>query len=171
MKKSAKLLDNFLKKMGLPYYCYFSNEFSADMSYELLFVNPTYWLPLSYQEKQLKYKKQAEIIKSVIQYYNNKYNIKVSIPTFCLFHEIGHLLSIDFYDKKKLEEELSLYQLELLIIDNKPISLYDKIVEYRQGHIEKIADELGYELYKKYEKQAKKFDKKIQKIIKKEYRE
>jgi hypothetical protein len=165
MKKSARMFDNLLKKIGLPYMLYFFSEFASDMSFSLLFVNPNAWLPLECQ-KQRQLHDIIKAIENLTKYYQkNQYNIKVSIATFMLFHEIGHLLSAENLTSLELKTELAEYHKKTAIIQKMSISSYDKLVVYKNLYLEKIADKLGYEYYKKYEKEAIEFDKKIPALI------
>lgn len=154
MKKETKVIKNFLKKIGAPSIRVRSVDFDtqADMEGNIIYFN----------KKDFQDDKVNRIIKS---YYNSigQKDIKVHMGTYTIFHELGHLLSK--MEIKNFEKTYNTYVNEsnkIAKIKNYKLGFYI----YRNLRLEKLADKYAYIVYKNFEKQIIKFDKKLQKVCK-----
>lgn len=153
MKKHTKIFKEFLKKIGFKH-IRVRNAFTteADMNNGVIYY--------SMKENFENTKENLYFDKIVRKIYAEKnYDIKISIGTFAFFHELGHIISRN--ELKNFDKSFNAYingQKRL------PKNKEQRIRKYRELRLEKLADKYGYVMYKLYEKQALRLDKKIQKL-------
>lgn len=152
MKKETKVIKSFLKKIGAPSIRVRSVGFNtqADLNQNIIYFN----------KKDFQDYKVNRIIKS---YYNSigQKDIKVHMGTYSIFHELGHLLSK--MEIKNFDKTYNTYvkgSNKVAEIKNYKLRFY----KYRKLKLEKLADKYAYIVYKNFEKEIIKFDKKLQKV-------
>jgi hypothetical protein len=152
MKQETKVIKTFLKKIGASKIKVRSVNIDtqADMNNNIIFFN----------KKDFEDKKMNKIIKG---YYNSigHKDIKVHMGTYAILHELGHILSK--MEIKNFDKTFSAYvngTNKVSKIKNEKVKFY----KYRNLRMEKLADKYAYLVYKMFEKQTIKFDKKLQKF-------
>jgi hypothetical protein len=151
MKQETKIIKEYLKKIGAKKirvrYARFHTE--CDMLQNIIYFNKN-----DFQDKNFN-----KIIKS---YYNSigQNDIKISMTSYAVLHELGHILSK--MEIKNLNKTLKNYikgQKKLPKLASDKVRFY----KYRNLKLEKLADKYAYIVYKKFEKEAIEFDKKLKK--------
>jgi len=148
MKQETKVIKDFLKRIGLKHIKVRSAQLTeCDTTNDIIYFSMAWYDEKSYKEHKKIY---ADIYKS------KGYKINVSMATFTLFHEIGHILS-----KLELKTTNNDY---LKAVSKLPRDkgLKTMLMAYREILDEKLADEWGYLLYKKCEKRAEVLDRELQ---------
>lgn len=152
MKKETKVIKSFLKKIGAPSIRVRSVDFDTqvDMNENIIFFN----------KKDFQDYKINKIIKGYYKSIGQK-DIKVHMGTYAIFHELGHILSK--MEINNLDKTLNAYvngSNKVGKIKNEKLRFY----KYRNLRLEKLADKYAYVVYKNFEKEIIKFDKKLQKV-------
>jgi hypothetical protein len=152
MKQETKLIKDFFKKIGASQIRVRSVSFDtqADMANNVIYFN----------KKDFQDIKFNKIIKSYYNYIGQK-DIKVNMATYAILHELGHILSK--MEIKNFDRTFNAYVNQsnrLRKIKNKKLKFY----KYRKLRLERLADKYAYIVYKKFENQIIKFDKKLQKV-------
>jgi hypothetical protein len=152
MKQETKIIKEYLKEIGASKVRVRSVKFDTqcDMTQNIIFFNKN-----DFQDKKFN-----RIIKS---YYNTigQKDIKISMGTYAILHELGHILSK--MEIKNFDKTFNAYikgQNRLPKLASDKVRFY----KYRNLRLEKLADKYAYIVYKKFEKQSIKFDKKLQKV-------
>lgn len=104
-------------------------------------------------------------------YYQNKlkHDIKISMATYGLFHELGHLVSLKDYNNDK-SFNIAYGQYTAGVKKIKTLSPKKEFHQYRQLKLERLADKYAYAIYLLNEKSAIEFDKKMLKAFAKKSR-
>ena len=152
MKQETKIIKEYLKKIGASFVRVRSvkHNTNCDMGNNIIYFNRQ-----DFQDTNFN-----DIAKD---YYNSigQTDIKVSMETYAVLHELGHLLSK--MEIKNLDESVSNYlqeQKELKDTDNPKENFY----KYRNLYIEKLADKYAYIVYKNFENETLKLNKKLNAI-------
>lgn len=153
MNKETKVIKNFLKEIGASNIKVQSVRFDTqcDMSDNIIFFN-------------MKDFQDDDFNKMVKDYYKSiDHKIKIHMGTYAILHELGHILSkMEIRNFEKSMNSYAKLQNEL----PKKLSAKEKFYRYRNLYIERLADKYAYIVYKKFEKQAIKFDKELRKVTK-----
>ena len=112
-----------------------------------------------YKSKELK---EYENVFAKI-YKEKNFDIKISLATFGFFHELVHIISK--VELTNLNRSYTSYINQTLKLPND--SIENRMVKYKNLRLEKLADKYGYAIYKTFEKEAIKLDKKLKAIVKK----
>jgi hypothetical protein len=97
-----------------------------------------------------------------------KHDIKISMATYGLFHELGHLISMKDYEGKSFNKAYAQYQVGIRKIKTK--SPKKEMYAYRNLKLERLADKYAYAIYSLHEQSAIEFDKKMIKMFGKKSR-
>jgi hypothetical protein len=156
ISKETKMIKQYLKEIGFENVRVLKGKNTqADMLNNKIQFS-TQW----YNSKNKELKQVDKILKV---YYKNKlkHDIKISMPTYTIFHELGHLISLKDYEGKNFNQAYAQYQIGV----NKIKSKSEKIImyKYRNLKMEKLADKYAYAIYLLNEKSAIEFDKKMRK--------
>lgn len=150
MKKETKLIKNFLKNIGLSHISVRNYPITqACMPIQRIFYSYNNVLP-----------KENKIFKD---YYKKvlKQNIKISMNTYGILHEIGHCLSFgkdyNIFNFGKAHANYVRHAKKI----NRAMNL-ENITKYRSLKMERLADKYAYALYLLHEKQAIELDKQLQ---------
>ena len=129
------------------------NDAFADMLSNTIYFD-TKW----YDKKNTGLKLYSKAIKN---YYDKKLNhkIKISMASYTLFHELGHLISMKDYQDKNFMKAYGQYTKGVNKITTK--SIQKNIYQYRNLKMERLADKYAYAIYLLNENSAIAFDKKM----------
>jgi Zn-dependent peptidase ImmA (M78 family) len=129
------------------------NDAFADMLSNTIYFD-TKW----YDKKNTGLKLYSKAIKN---YYDKKLNhkIKISMASYTLFHELGHLISMKDYENKNFSKAYGQYTKGVNKITTK--SIQKNINQYRNLKMERLADKYAYAIYLLNENSAIAFDKKM----------
>ena len=156
ISKQTKMIKRFLNEIG------FGNvRVVKSKNTQAQMLNNT--IEFSTQWYNSKNKETKNIDKILKGYYKNKLNhdIKISMATYTIFHELGHLISLKDYQGKNFNQAYAQYRIGMNKIKSKSekITMY----KYRNLKMEKLADKYAYAIYLLNENTAIAFDKKMRK--------
>ena len=156
VSKETKMIKEYLNEIGFGNVRVMkSKETEADM------LNNT--IRFSTQWYNSKNKELVECDKILKKYYKNKlkHDIKISMATYSIFHELGHLISMKDFEGKNFNRVYAQYRIGVNKIksNSQKITMY----KYRNLQLEKLADKYAYAIYLLNEKSAIEFDKKMRK--------
>lgn len=156
ISKQTKMIKRFLNEIGFGNVRVVKSQNTQAQMLNNTIEFSTQW----YNSKNKETKKIDKILKG---YYKNKLNhdIKISMATYTIFHELGHLISLKDYQGKNFNQAYAQYIIGMNKIKNKSekITMY----KYRNLKIEKLADKYAYAIYLLNENTALAFDKKMRK--------
>ena len=158
VSKEVKMIKEYLKEIGFGKVRVLKNkDTQADMLNDTINFS-TQW----YNSKNKEFKEIDSILKS---YYKNKlkHDIKISMATYTIFHELGHLISMKDFEGKNFNRVYGQYvaNVKKITTKNKKIEMY----KYRHLQLEKLADKYAYAIYLLHEESAIAFDKKMRKAF------
>jgi hypothetical protein len=163
VSKQVKMIKNYLVSIGFNNVRVLkSKNTQADM------LNNTIQFAIEwYDEKNKELVKSDKILKN---YYAKKlkHDIKISMATYGLFHELGHLVSLKDYEGKNFNKAFAQYQVGIRKI--KTNSDRKLMYQYRNLKLERLADKYAYAIYLLNENSAIEFDKKMIKAFGKKSR-
>lgn len=155
VSKETKMIKSYLASIGFNVRVLKGKDTQADMR------NDT--IQFSTQWYNSKNKELVECDKILKKYYKNKlkHDIKISMATYSIFHELGHLISMKDFEGKNFNRVYAQYRIGVNKIKSKSekITMY----KYRNLQLEKLADKYAYAIYLLNEKSAIEFDKKMRK--------
>ena len=156
VSKETKMIKDYLKEIGFGKVRVLkSKNTQADM------LNNT--IQFSTQWYNRKNKELFECDKILKSYYKNKLkqDIKISMATYSIFHELGHLISMKDFEGKNFNRVYAQYVVGVKKIksNSQKITMY----KYRKLKLEKLADKYAYAIYLLNENTAIKFDKEMRK--------
>lgn len=158
LSKETKMIKEYLKEIGFGDVRVLKHtETEADM------LNDT--IRFSIEWYNSKNKTLRETDKVIKDYYKNKlqHKIKISMATYGIFHELGHLISMKDYEGKNFNQAYARYRIGVSNIKTK--SIKKSIYQYRQLKMERLADKYAYAIYLLHEQSAIAFDKKMRKAF------
>jgi hypothetical protein len=156
VSKETKMIKDYLKEIG------FGNvrvvkgkETECDMLNNVIRFDKNW-----YDKKNKTLQIHDKIFK---EYYAKKLNhkIKISMATYGIFHELGHLVSLKDYEGKSFNKAYARYIVGVKNIKTK--SLKKSLYQYRNLKMERLADKYAYAIYLLNENSAIEFDKKMRK--------
>lgn len=149
MKQQTKLFKDFLKKIGMENVRVRNGkETECDMFQNIIWFSMDW-----YKSKELK--KYENVFAKI--YKEKNYDIKISLATFGFFHELGHIISKIELPNLNYSYSAYINQVQKLPKD----TIENRMVKYKKLRLEKLADKYAYNLYKLYENEAIKLDKKL----------
>lgn len=155
VSKETKMIKNYLASIGFNVRVLKGKDTQADMRNDTIMFS-TQW----YNSKN---KELVECDKILKKYYKNKlkHDIKISMATYSIFHELGHLISMKDFEGKNFNRVYAQYRIGVNKIksNSQKITMY----KYRNLQLEKLADKYAYAIYLLNEKSAIEFDKKMRK--------
>lgn len=156
ISKQTKMIKRFLNEIG------FGNvRVVKSKNTQAQMLNNT--IEFSSQWYNSKNKELVECDKILKKYYKNKlkHDIKISMATYSIFHELGHLISMKDFEGKNFNRVYAQYRIGVNKIKSKSekITMY----KYRNLQLEKLADKYAYAIYLLNENTAIAFDKKMRK--------
>lgn len=154
--KQTLMIKEYLKEIGFgSVKVKKGNDAFADMLSNTIYFD-TKW----YDKKNEELKLYSKAFKN---YYEKKLNhkIKISMATYTLFHELGHLVSMKDYQGKNFNRVYGQYQKGVRAITTK--SIKKNVNQYRSLKMERLADKYAYAIYLLNENSAIKFDKEMRK--------
>lgn len=155
VSKETKMIKNYLASIGFNVRVLKGKDTQADMRNDTIMFS-TQW----YNSKN---KELVECDKILQKYYKNKlkHDIKISMATYSIFHELGHLISMKDFEGKNFNRVYAQYRIGVAKIksNSQKITMY----KYRNLQLEKLADKYAYAIYLLNEKSAIEFDKKMRK--------
>lgn len=155
VSKETKMIKNYLASIGFNVRVLKGKDTQADMRNDTIMFS-TQW----YNSKN---KELVECDKVLKKYYKNKlkHDIKISMATYSIFHELGHLISMKDFEGKNFNRVYAQYRIGVAKIksNSQKITMY----KYRNLQLEKLADKYAYAIYLLNEKSAIEFDKKMRK--------
>ena len=163
ISKQTKMIKDYLKQIG------FGNVRvikSQDTQAQML--TNTIEFSVAWYDKG---NKQLALVDKIAKgYYKNKlkHDIKISMATYGLFHELGHLVSLKDYDENNFNRAYGQYVAGIKKIKTK--SPKKEFHQYRNLKLERLADKYAYAIYLLNEKSAIAFDKKMLKAFSKKSR-
>lgn len=120
-------------------------------------INKTIYFDfLEYPFKSSDEQLQMEILRE------RNIKIDVSLPTFIMLHELGHIMTINKLEKK--EKYLNEYDKKVSKI-SKIYNKRDKLNAYKNLTLERLADEYAYQIYKEKYMTVKHIDKTILSLL------
>jgi hypothetical protein len=155
LAKETKMIKDYLKEIG------FGNvrvlkgkDTQADM------LNNK--IQFSTQWYNSKNKELVDCDKILQKYYRIKlkHDIKISMATYSIFHELGHLISMKDFEGKNFNRVYGQYVVGVNKI-NKNSSQKNVMYKYRKLQLERLADKYAYAIYLLNENSAIQFDKKM----------
>lgn len=155
VSKETKMIKSYLASIGFNVRVLKGKDTQADMRNDTIMFS-TQW----YNSKN---KELVECDKILKKYYKNKlkHDIKISMATYSIFHELGHLISMKDFEGKNFNRVYAQYRIGVAKIksNSQKITMY----KYRNLQLEKLADKYAYAIYLLNEKSAIEFDKKMRK--------
>jgi hypothetical protein len=154
VSKEVKMIKEYLKEIGFGSVRVLKNkDTQADM------LNDT--IQFSTQWYNSKNKELKEVDKVLKKYYKEKlkHKIKISMATYSIFHELGHLISLKDYEGKNFNKAYASYQVGVKSITTK--STKKMMYQYRNLKLERLADKYAYAIYLLHEQSSIAFDKKM----------
>ena len=155
VSKETKMIKSYLVSIGFNVKVLKGKDTQADMRNDTIMFS-TQW----YNSKN---KELVECDKILQKYYKNKlkHDIKISMATYSIFHELGHLISMKDFEGKNFNRVYAQYRIGVNKIksNSQKITMY----KYRNLQLEKLADKYAYAIYLLNEKSAIEFDKKMRK--------
>lgn len=154
--KETKMIKDYLKQIGFGNVrVRKGNETECDMLNGTIYFDKKW-----YDKKNKNLQAHDKVFKS---YYANKlkHDIKISMATYGLFHELGHLVSLKDYEGKSFNKAYAQYIVGQRKIKTK--SLKKGLYQYRNLKMERLADKYAYAIYLLNENSAIEFDKKMRK--------
>jgi hypothetical protein len=158
MRKETKIIKDFLKANGLPQIKvrYHKGEMCADMEKGIIYIDGV-WLSFKSDD-------ESEFLMYSYQHYRKlKYDIKISMRVFAIFHEIGHILSMKQYKNYGVAHYHYTIGIDKILVRKMPTDT--TFYHYRKLKMERLADQYGYEFYKKVESQAIELDKQLTELV------
>lgn len=163
ISKQTKIIKDYLKQIG------FGNvRVIKSQNTQAQMLNNTIEFSIAWYDKS---NKQLSMVDKIAKgYYQNKLNhdIKISMATYGIFHELGHLISLKDYNEKNFNRAYGQYQAGVRKIKTK--SPRKEFYQYRQLKMERLADKYAYAIYTLNETSAIAFDKKMLKAFSKKSR-
>jgi hypothetical protein len=163
VSKQVKMIKNYLVGIG------FNNvRVLKGKNTQAEMLNNTIQFAVEwYDENNKELVKSDKILKN---YYAKKlkHDIKISMATYGLFHELGHLVSLKDYEGKNFNKAFAQYQVGIRKI--KTNSDKKLMYQYRNLKLERLADKYAYAIYLLNENSAIEFDKKMIKTFGKKSR-
>jgi hypothetical protein len=156
ISKETKMIKGYLASIGFGGVRVVKNkDTEADM------LNDTIRFSVAWYDS--KNKQLAKVDKIIKSYYEKKlkHDIKISMATYGLFHELGHLISLKDYEGKNFNKAYAQYQVGVSKIRTK--SEKKGLYQYRNLKMERLADKYAYAIYLLHEASAIEFDKKMKK--------
>jgi hypothetical protein len=158
ISKETKMIKGYLASIGFNNIRVVKNKNTeADM------LNDTIRFSVAWYDSKNKQLASADrIIKG---YYAKKlkHDIKISMATYGIFHELGHLISLKDYEGKSFNRAYAQYQVGVSKIKTK--SEKKGLYQYRNLKMERLADKYAYAIYLLHETSAIKFDKEMKKAF------
>ena len=155
VSKETKMIKSYLASIGFNVRVLKGKDTQADMRNDTIMFS-TQW-------HNSKNKELVNCDKILQKYYKNKlkHDIKISMATYSIFHELGHLISMKDFEGKNFNRVYAQYRIGVSKIKSKS----EKVVmyKYRNLQLEKLADKYAYAIYLLNEKSAIEFDKKMRK--------
>jgi hypothetical protein len=158
VSKETKMVKGYLKSIGFGAIRVIKHKnMEADM------LNDTIRFSVAWYDS--KNKELASADKIIKGYYAKKlkHDIKISMATYGLFHELGHLISMKDYEGKNFNKAFAQYQVGVRNIKTK--SEKKGLYQYRNLKMERLADKYAYAMYLLHEDSAIKFDKEMKKAF------
>jgi hypothetical protein len=156
VSKETKMIKDYLKKIGYGNVRVLKGkETECDMLNGIIHFDKKW-----YDKKNKTLKAHDKIFK---EYYAKKlkHDIKISMATYGIFHELGHLVSLKDYEGKNFNKAYASYIVGMRKIKTK--SLKKSLYQYRNLKMERLADKYAYAIYLLNENSAIKFDKEMRK--------
>jgi hypothetical protein len=156
ISKETKMVKGYLKSIGFGAIRVIKHK---DMEADML--NDTIRFSVAWYDKNNK--ELASVDKIIKNYYAKKlkHDIKISMATYGLFHELGHLISMKDYEGKNFNKAFAQYKIGVRKIKTK--SQKKGLYQYRNLKMERLADKYAYAIYLLHEDSAIKFDKEMRK--------
>ena len=164
ISKQTKMIKDYLKEIG------FGNvRVVKSQNTQAQMLQNTIEFSVAWYDK--KNKEFALVDKIAKSYYQNKlkHDIKISMATYGVFHELGHLISLKDYSNDK-SFNIAYGQYIAGVKKIKTLSPKKEFYQYRNLKLERIADKYAYAIYLLNEKSAIEFDKKMLKTFAKKPR-
>ena len=156
LAKETKMIKDYLKQIGFANVRVLKNkETQCDMLNGIIYFDKNW-----YDKKNKNLQAHDKVFK---EYYAKKLNhkIKISMATYGLFHELGHLVSMKDYEGKDFNKAFARYIVGMKKIKTK--SIKKQVYQYRSLKMERLADKYAYAIYLLNENSAIEFDKKMRK--------
>lgn len=152
MTKQTKMIKDYLKSIGY-------GDIKVRNSFETYANMPIQTLYFGWSNLQ----KDTKTNKAIKRYYKKvlKHDIKISMETYGIFHELGHLVSwnkdYNMFNFNKSYGNYAYHSHKLSYIKDD----YKRLSKYRQLKMERLADKYAYAIYLLNEKSAIEFDKQM----------
>lgn len=163
VSKQTKMIKDYLKQIG------FGNvRVIKSQNTQAQMLNNTIEFSIAWYDKT---NKEMMLVDKIAKgYYQNKLNhdIKISMATYGIFHELGHLISLKEYDDNNFNRAYGQYIAGVKRIKTK--SPKKEFYQYRNLKMERLADKYAYAIYLLNETSAIAFDKKMLKTFTKKSR-
>jgi hypothetical protein len=158
ISKETKMIKGYLASIGFHNIRVVKNKNTeADM------LNDTIRFSVAWYDS--KNKELTSLDRIIKGYYAKKlkHDIKISMATYGIFHELGHLISMKDYEGKSFNRAYAQYQVGVSKIKTK--SEKKGLYQYRNLKMERLADKYAYAMYLLHEDSAIKFDKEMKKAF------
>jgi hypothetical protein len=156
MKQYTKVVKSMLRDLGYnKVKVRQDNMMAADIKNSVIYIDKA-WL----ENNNPELKTAKKIIKKL--YKNYGWKIGVSMTTFAILHELGHILSKDNYEN--IDKELESYTHKQFVLISKKLNAYLEMKEYRNLRLERDADRIAYKIYKENKSIIKEYDQTIKEL-------
>jgi hypothetical protein len=159
MKQQTKIIKHYLKKMGFDFIKVRSHnrDMEADIPNGIIYLDNK-WLDMKNDDESEFLQYSYKLYKSL------GYKIKISMRTFAIFHELGHILSKVQYKNYGVAHYHYTLQVDKILLKKLPNEA--RFMEYRKSvKLEKLADQYGYIAYLAKENLAIELDNEITKLV------
>lgn len=155
MKLYTRLVKNMLSELGYKNVKVRNAEnLSSDMKKQIIYLDPK-WLTNNPEISNDK-----KLIAKLYREYGWK--IKASMNIFSILHELGHLVSASNF--QDLDHELDKYEMDNYFLELSKITGYKQFQIYRKFKLERHADRIAYQIYKKNKDLIAQYDQALAKI-------
>lgn len=155
MKLYTRLVKNMLSELGYKNVKVRNAEnLSSDMKKQIIYLDPK-WLT-----DNAEISNDKKLIAKLYREYGWK--IKASMGIFSILHELGHLVSASNF--QDLDYELDKYNMNNYFLELSKITGYQQFKIYRKFKLERHADRIAYQIYKKNKDLIAKYDQALAQI-------
>jgi hypothetical protein len=95
-------------------------------------------------------------------YKKRKFKIDISMRTFSILHELGHIMSLFCY--KKISTALTFYEKGARKLYEEDLTPKQHFLKYRELKLERLADDFAYLVYRNYKNKVIELDKQLKSL-------
>lgn len=153
MKQETRITKELLREIGFPNVKVKAHSVMMSNMYDnKIYVDKSWFTSDT---------KDSKIIKKI--YKKMGWKISVSMGTFAVLHELGHVISVKML--KDLDYELKMYEKNVYMLAQAGLPRKQEMAYYRNLKLESLADKIAYTIYLMNEPVIKKYDKLLKKLL------